>query len=740
MPTTADVRARGAARPWYLDLVAGMFLCGAVALIYGHAVHAPFIFDDRISIVENPSIRTIWPLLGTDKRPGPLQAPLDVSTAGRPLVNFSLAVNYQIGRLDPTSYHAFNALAHGVATLLMWLIVRRTLCLPFFGDRFLNAANRLAFTAALLWAVHPLQTETVEYVTQRTELLMALFYLGTLYAAQRYWAATGHAQGYWLVAAWGAALAGMACKEVMVTVPVVVLLFERTFLRGSFRAAIDQSLPLYLGLCASWALLIALNYGGARSASAGFHLGVSAYDWWLVQSRVLFLYLWLTIWPWPMVIHYEFPYFESIASAWMCVVPVLLLAVATIWLVYRRTATGFVWAAAFIVLSPTFTVPIITEIAAERRMYLPLAALLPWIIGGGYTLVDRMMNRLRNTDQTSHTSHLPLVLTIAITLGMAAVCGWLSFERTGIYNDPIALWEDAALYQPDNSRVQNNLGVELVDSRRPAEALPHYERALELQPDYVEARSNLGVALVHLQEFARARPEFEQALAINPHYVDAHINLAHLLVEAGRLEEAVEQYRAALTQRPNAAELHSNLGHVLGLLGDGQQSVAEFEEAVRLKPDFAEAHLNLGASLANTKPQEAVAHYEAALRANPDFVEAHSNLGALLNALGRNEEAVEHFREALRLRPDYAEAHSNLGIALVTAGNIKEGIEQFDQAVKLKPDIAGYANLAMRYAQAGRTDEAIATAEIALDIARTQGQQKMAAPIEELLRKLRQMR
>lgn len=685
---------------WLRDLGGAALLIGAVLMIYAPALRAPFIFDDRVSIVENPSIRAVWPLLGTDERPGPLRPPRDVSTAGRPLVNLTLALNYRAGRLDPTGYHAFNVAIHILAALLLWHLVRRTLALEYFGGRLATIANPLAFAAAFLWAVHPLQTEAVEYVTQRTELLVALFYLSTLYASLRCWTATtsGSETG-WLAVAIFAAAAGMASKEVMVTVPVVVLLFERTFLRRSFVAAIQQSWQLYVGLCATWGLLVVLNLGGARSQSAGFHLGVPAHVWWLTQTHVLLLYLKLIVWPWPLVIHYEFPYLNSLADAWPWFVPAALLGLATLVLVYRRTATGFTWAAALLVLSPTLTVPIITEIAAERRMYLPLAALIPWLVVGTFTVLRYVTDRAATTSSPRPGS-LAFRFTMAVALAIVAADVWVSYRRASVYNDPIALWQDAALHQPENSRVQNNLGVVLVDAGQPAEAVPHYRRALELSPDYVEAQSNLGVALVHLQEFAEALPQFEKALEINPYYADAHINLAHLLVKGGRLDEAVPHYEEALRLKPSA-ELHSNLGHVLQQLNRIQQAQTEFEEAIRLKPDFAEAH---------------------------------GNLGALLFSLGRADEALEQLREVVRLKPADADARSNLGIALVSAGKAPEGVEQFEEALKLKPDITGYANLAMAYAQAGRSEEAIQTADRALTMAREQGQSEIARKIEEWLK------
>ena len=238
-------------------------LVGGVAWeVYGRALDSPFIFDDRISVRENPSIVRLWPLVGDADHPGPLNPPKEMTTSGRPLVNLALAINYHFGRLDPVGYHVFNLVVHVLSALLLLGIVRRTLRLEYFGGRFDDVAEWLALAVALLWAEHPLQTETVIYITQRTELMVGFFYLATLYGSLRYWTAASPAgRKTWLVLSTLACLAGMASKEVMVTAPALVLLFERTFLAGSFRKALRQSWPLYAGLALGWVLLLALNFG-----------------------------------------------------------------------------------------------------------------------------------------------------------------------------------------------------------------------------------------------------------------------------------------------------------------------------------------------------------------------------------------------------------------------------------------------------------------------------------------------
>ncbi len=385
--------------PW----AAGVLLAVAVWAVYGPALSAPIVYDDHVTVLLNPSIRHLWPLVdGTGS--APLSPPASNPTSGRPLVNFTLALNYAIGGANPVGYRVFNILLHTLSAWLVWGIVRRTLRLEYFHGRFEHAAEPLALAVALVWALHPLQTEAIEYVTQRTELMVALFYLATLYAGLRYFAAAEpRPRAAWCAAAVTASLLGMACKEVMVTVPIIVLLFERTFIAGTFRAALGRSWPLYAGLAASWLLLLALNAGNPRADSAGFHAGVPLLAYWYTQAKVLLLYLKLAVWPWPLVISYELPLNDTLSAAWPWLLAASVLVVATAVLLWRRRAAGFVGACVLIILSPTLLVPIVREVAAERRMYLPLAALVAWVFCGGYLLLRTAAEALAGGWNPSNT-------------------------------------------------------------------------------------------------------------------------------------------------------------------------------------------------------------------------------------------------------------------------------------------------------------------------------------------------
>ena len=253
--------------------VVAAVLALAICVVYGAALRAPLLFDDDATVRSNSSIKSVWPLLGTIDHAGPLRPSSGLPTTGRPLVNLSFALNYHFGRLNPTGYRVANLLIHFGSAWLLWLIVRRTLLLPYFAGRYASSAGWLALAVALIWAIHPLPTEAVIYITQRTELMMAIFYLATLYCSLRYWSllpfppdqARGEGElssqrqhsvlrAAWLTLAVLACFCGMASKEVMVSAPIIVLLFERTFVAGSLMKALRQSWPLYLGLATTWLL------------------------------------------------------------------------------------------------------------------------------------------------------------------------------------------------------------------------------------------------------------------------------------------------------------------------------------------------------------------------------------------------------------------------------------------------------------------------------------------------------
>src|SRR5262245_42174574 len=274
-------------------------LIAVTALAYSNAFSSPFVFDDGSAVVDNLTIRSLTPISRT------LSGPIQSSTAGRPLINLSFALNYAAGGLDPNGYHAVNLLLHILAGLTLFGIVRRTLrnasqrpdlqYLSRFSDLF-------AFSCALIWLLHPLQSEMVDYVTQRTESSMGLAYLLTLYAFIR--GTTSDRRPLWYGLAILSCWVGALCKESIVTAPLMVFLYDAVFCSESFLKPLQRRGALYAGLAASW-IVVALIAGGARSHSAGFSSGVSPWTYLLNQAPLLVRYLKMTVWPTGLVADYR---------------------------------------------------------------------------------------------------------------------------------------------------------------------------------------------------------------------------------------------------------------------------------------------------------------------------------------------------------------------------------------------------------------------------------------------------
>ncbi len=535
-------------------------------LAYCNSFTGPFTFDDESSIRGNPTIRHLWPIWQ-------VLSPSAVATVGgRPVLNFSLALNYAFGGMSVQGYHALNLAIHILAALTLFGIVRRTLLQPALRERFGTAANEFALAVAVLWIVHPLQTEAVTYVSQRAESLMGLFYLLTLYCFIL--GAESPRAGLWFTLSIVVCLLGMATKEVMVTAPLMVLLYDRTFVAGSFRAAWTRRRGLYLGLGGTWLLLGYLT-AGLHQRGVGYGLGVPWQAYALTESQSVVHYLWLAICPHPLVFDYGMDVLIWHLTDAAPYALVLLLLVAGVMIALKRwPAIGFIGAWFFVILAPTSSVvPIAFQPMAESRMYLPLAAVIVLGVMGIHALAGRR--------------------TVTVVAVLAVGLGTLTWWRNQDYHTEVAIWDDTVAKRPDNPRAHYNLGVALTQTGRVQEAIGQYEQALRLKPDYVDAHYNLGTALLQAGNVQEAMGHYLQALRINPDYAEAHNDLGICLIQLGRAQEAIEHWEQALRLKPDFADAHNNLGSALAQAGKVREAIGHYQQALQIKPDFAEAQSNL---------------------------------------------------------------------------------------------------------------------------------------------------
>jgi tetratricopeptide (TPR) repeat protein len=712
---------------------ATVLLAGAAIVLGGIAAYAgslsgAMIYDDIPAIVENPTIRHLWPLGKV------LATPADgASTAsGRPVLNLTFALNYAASGTGVWSYHALNLAIHLLAGLALFGIVRRTLkrmradgpCLP---------ATILAFAVALLWTVHPLQTEAVTYIVQRAESLMGLFYLLTLYCFIR---GTDDGEGgdgrparpspvVWFGLSFLACLFGMATKEVTATAPLMVFLYDRIFVAGSFAEAWRRRKGVHAALAATWiplALLVA-STGGNRGGSIGFGIAVKWWAYWLTQFEAVARYLWLSLWPHPLVFEYGPFWIDRVSAVLPYALPVLVLLAATVWALFAPArpgspldrclggqagvrAAGFLGAWFFGILAPSSLMPGTSQMIVEHRMYLSLAAAVTAVVLGIYAAVGSIRSCLW------------------VCLALAVGYGAMTWRRNEIYRSGLTLWSDTLAKRPNNPVADFNLGTALFDVHRDPEALEHFQRAVRIRPDMAVTHYNLGYELYVLGRVPEAVAQFEEALRLSPSYAAAHINLGVALVALGRPADAIAHYEEALRLKPDLAQAHDNYGNALLLMGRLPEAADQYAQAVQLDPYSSRAQANLGSALlqlgrfpeaashlaaavdldpglAETRaklgdalmeihrPEDAISQYEETLRRAPDNIQVQNNLGIALAATGRLQDAIGHYEEAIRLDPGLADAHYNLGNVLLRLGRASEAAGQYEQVLRIKPDDAG---------------------------------------------------
>lgn len=662
------------------ELLAGLSLACAALVAYAPGLGAPFVYDDEVAIVQNPTLRH-WISALAPPHGG-------MTVEGRPVLNFSFALNYALSGLHPWSYHLFNLGIHLAAGLALFGIARRA-----FAGRIAPAVPA-AFALALLWTVDPLQTESVTYISQRAESLMGMFFLLTLYCFIRgVEAGAGPGDGTgpegragpgdgtgpegragrprpaaWFGLAWLCCLLGMGTKEVMVTAPVIVLAYDRTFLAGSLREAWRRRGRVHLALMATWIplILLVIGTGANRGHTAGLDTGEGWGAYLATQAPAILHYLRLSLWPHPLAFDYGV-FRTSPAEALPGALVVGLLGAAALAALWRRPAWGFLGLWFFGILAPTSLVPSSMQMMAEHRMYLSLAAVLA---AGVALLFCRVRPRA----------------ALWTCLALAAVFAVLTVRRNELYASPVSLWGDTVAKRPGDSVARGNLGAALFQSGQVDEAIEQYRDSARLDPTSIYARLNLANALAVSGRLSEAIDVDEEALRIQPAWAGVHCQLADLLSHAGRLADARSHYQAALRIRPDYPEAENGLGAVLFRLGQPAAALEHVSAALRLNPGYAEAYNSLGTILAASRRlSQAVAAYRRAVQLKPVYPEAHYNLGNVLAQTGDYAGAVGQYQAVLEQQGDSPGLRDRLGIVLAEAGRPSEARAQFEQALRLKP-------------------------------------------------------
>jgi protein O-mannosyl-transferase len=738
-------------RFWARPLSVLVLLSILAVLVYSNTFSVPFLFDDFRNIINNPLIKEPHKLFDFSN---PRYAGL-----------FTFALNYYLGGLDVFGYHLVNLSIHIANSFLVYALVLLLFRASGTGTPIQARIPWIALVTAMLFILHPIQTQAVTYIAQRLASLSTMFYLLTVvaYFKWRLASSEGRRPFLWYGVALLSTILAMKTKENGFTLPFMILLVEAVFFQ-SFTKKRWMNLTPFLLTLPIVPMFWALSEG--NQALTKMATTMSRSDYLFTQFRVIITYLRLLVFPIRQNLDYDYPIYHSLFQPPVFFSFLFLVCFFTfaIYLLYcsRRITThsllptpyflliafGILWF--FLTLSVESSIIPIDDVINEHRLYLPSAGLLlafttVVIAGHGALQTKRPVGGILSF-AASPATLIGFMALILFLLGAS------TYQRNRVWINDLTLWQDVVNKSPGKARGHNNLGLAYWKLKRNEEALKAYQVSLSLNPYYVEAHSNLGLAYhtlgrhgeaIHeyqaaialdpdfapaytnlgvtyhiLRRYDDAIQEYEKTLRIDPQYAEAHYNLAITYDVLKRQDEAIRSYKTAITYNPEFSSAHHNLGNIYHAQGRFDEAIREYQTAITLNPEFTPSYTNLGNVYHDLKRyDEAIQAYEKALTVDTQYVKTQYNLGVTYEALGQQNEAIHAYQTAILQDPDFAPAHHNLGNIYQVRGHLDEAIREYESAVKLDPlYVKAHNKLGVAYDAQGRYEEAIREYQIALSL------------------------
>jgi protein O-mannosyl-transferase len=637
------------ATPWDSTFAKAALLIGITVIVYIPALRGGFVWDDDSMLTGNPLIHAADGL----HRFWFTTEPTDYW----PITYTALWLEWRLWGMDAVGYHAVSVALHGCEAVLLWAILRR-MRVPG------------SFLAALLFAVHPVNVESVAWITQQKNLLAMMFFLASVLFFLRSDRSASPGRGPhgdfayrgWYGLSLLALAAGMLCKGSIAMLPFVLLGLIAWHRRLAPKDVVRIA-PFFLTAAVFALVDIWFQHHGSTAPIRD----ASWIERILGAGAALCFYFYKAALPLGLMSVY--PQWSVRADNPLWWLPLLAAAGITLalWRFRRRGSRPalFAWGYFVVMLVPALG---LTDVYFMR-----------------YSLV------------ADHYQHLALIGVVALAAsGLAWGLGALSeativVGRLAIGILIIALaaltWRQCEAYSDIET---------------------FYQTALERNPSCWMAENNLGGILILKGDLPDAIALIKDSLVLEPRYPEAYYNLGLALFKAGHYEEAAGDYGKALELKPLYPEAHYNLGLTLADLGRKDAASAEYGEALRIKPEYAEPHNGLGLILAGSgRMPEAIAQYEQAIKIDATNAGFHQNLGTALSNAGLFEQAIAQYEQALQIRPDYAEAHNNLGVAWAKSNRVPEATAEFEKAVQADPGNPAFRrNLGAALQGEGRADDA----------------------------------
>jgi tetratricopeptide (TPR) repeat protein len=661
------------------DWLWGLILVLAVILAYQPVWRAGFIWDDDVVVTANPCItdplglKAIWTTSAADI------CPLTLTT---------FWMEYALWGLAPLPYHLVNVFMHAVCAVLFWRVLRG---LQIPG----------AWLGAALWALHPVQVESVAWISEMKNTQSCLFYLLTILFFVR-WLRTRENPKW---GGWNYALTllcavlAMASKSSTVVLPVVLVLCA-WWVKGQWQwRNVARVGPVFLMSIAAGVLSIWTQKPPATASQ-----WIRPWSERLVTAGdAVWFYLGKLLWPQPLIAIY--PRWKIDGGQWFAYLPLVAAIVVLIILWFKRQSWSrpylLAWAYFLVVLLPILGLVTMSysqySFVADHFQYLAGMGPLALVGAGMVRLADFVIPRKPWWQST-------------LCVGLLLILGILSWHRASAFESNKTLWTDALAKNPGSWAVHSNVGFVLTAKGEVDAAIEQFHEALEIDPDSWMAWNNLGTNLAKKGQLDEAMADYRKALDIEPDYVEAHNNLGAALDQKGRIDEAIAQYERALEINPNFTQAYNNLGNARLQQERLDEAIVQYQKAIAIDPANWVAHSNLGWVFVQKEDwDDAIAQFQLVVEITPKEAKPRYDLANALAHQGRTEEAIAQFQKSLELDSSHAEVYYNFGIALMCNGRVDDAIVQYRKALEMNPNFAGAGNdLGIALAQKGQMAEAIA--------------------------------
>jgi len=662
-----------------ISVITACAIIGSCLCVYIPAMQSGFIWDDDAVLTKNIIL----------KKNGLYCTWLTAAQPNYwPMAWTSYWFEHKLWGLNPAGYHLSNILIHAICSLLIWRILL-LLKIP------------IPWLAAIVFAVHPVNVESVAWITQRKTLLAMLFFLISLLLYLKF-ENNNRLWLYWLSV--GVFALAMLSKGSVVALPVVLLLIAY-WQRGTIeRRDVLRSIPFFIISAVMSCVEIWFQYNRsigaeivrtdnffARLAGAGMAV------WFYIYKALL-----------PINLIFIYPRWQINPEKWFVYIPFAILAGLFLLLLrYRQSwAKPLLFALTYyvVMLLPVlgfFNIYFMAySLVADHYQYASIIGIIALVVSAGYFIIPKF-GKWKN------------VIAKTICFAILAILGALTWHQCQIYKNEETLYKAVLQKNPSAWMAYNNLGSIYSRQDRCEDALEFYKQAVKIKPDFAEAYVGLSAVYYKLGRNDDAIEAAKQAIKINQNYFKACYNLGVIYDKLGRYEDAIDSYKQAIKIKPDD-DAYYNLGIVYGKLGQHQKAIEAYWQTIRVRPDYAAAYNNLG-TIYNSlnRYEDAISVFKSAIKIEPNLAETYCNLGFAYGKLGRYEEAADAFEQAIKLKPDYADAYYNLGIMHYQNGRYNESIEACKNTLKIQP---GYTEahyvLGICYTALGEKESAMAEYKI----------------------------